>query len=229
MAVDLNRIAVSPSFSGQKLENPSIEDKIDVFEDQVNGWVLNHAKILTSEQNPYRRHCGIAVLMIVGSYFESLGAFLRGESSERRSRQFFAIGLQNVFPDILKAAGEEKTADPEKVFSDFAGTFYAELRCGLFHEAMIRGRIVIAPASELAGTIGLATVIDTHAHKIATIVIDPERFLAHVANHFAEYVQNLRDPSQAELRRNFEAAWDGRLTRPGAVVFEEWFSEIPED
>jgi hypothetical protein len=228
MGVELNRIAVSPSFTAQKLENPGIEDKIDVFEDQVNGWVLSHAKVLASEKNPYRRHCGIAVLMIAGSYFESLASFLRGESSDGKSKQFFAIGLQNVFPDILKAAGEEKTADPDKVFSDFAGTFYAELRCGLFHEAMIRGRIFIAPASELVGNTGLAAVIDTRAHKLATIVIDPERFLSHVANHFADYVQKLRDPSQVELRRNFEAAWDGRLTRPHAVVFEEWFSEIPE-
>ena len=72
MATNFTQIAVSPNFTAAKLQNPTIDDKIDVFEDQVYGWVLNHAKVLASSRNPERRHCGIAVLMLAGSYFDLL-------------------------------------------------------------------------------------------------------------------------------------------------------------
>jgi hypothetical protein len=224
--VDLTRIAVSPGYNATKLQDATVDDKVDVFEDQVRGWILNHAKFLVSRLNPESQHCGISVLMIVGSYFESLAAFVKGESSEGRSKQFFAIGLREVCPDIFTSALEEDSINAERVFSDFANTFYAELRCGLFHEAMIRGKILILPGGPV-GDSGLAAVIDTHAHQLATIVIDPARLLSHIENHFARYVATLRNPGEQVLRANFEKAWDGRLTRPGAVLPEEWFAAPP--
>jgi hypothetical protein len=225
--VDLSRIAVSPKFDALKLQNPTIEDKIDVFEDQVNGWIFNHANVLVSPQNPQYQHSGVAVLMLVGSYFESFAAFLRGESSEGRSKQFFADGLRDVCPDIFTTAQEEDPANAERVYSAFAHTFYAELRCGLFHEAMVRGKILIAPGMPDVGNAGLGALIDTTTHTLSTIVIDPARFLSHVENHFASYVAKLRDPNQIDLRRNFERVWDVRLARPAGVLLEDWFTNVP--
>jgi hypothetical protein len=37
---------VSPQFTGEKLQSGSIEDRLDVYEDRVFGWFLDHAQSL---------------------------------------------------------------------------------------------------------------------------------------------------------------------------------------
>ena len=81
--------------------------------------------------------------MIVGSYFESIASFIHGESSEGQSKRFFGVGFETVFPGVRDAAKEEDQNNAEQILSEFLATFYSELRCGLFHEAMVRGKIVI--------------------------------------------------------------------------------------
>lgn len=212
---DAKRIAVSPKYTLDKLSRGRLEDKVDVFEDQVMGWVLDHARALTSESYEASQHCGIAVLMLSCSYFESIAAFKRGEWSKNRSAEFFRDGLAEVFPDIVAAAKEEDPENWEQVFKDFAGTFYDDLRCGLFHDAAIRCRIIIKPKSNLE------LVIDTTNHRVATIIIDPAQFLAQIEKHFRSYVVALRDPKETGLRSNFEQEFDRRASQPAAVISPE--------
>jgi hypothetical protein len=40
----MNVQKVSPKYDTSKLFYPSLEDYIDVYEDQINGWYLNYAK-----------------------------------------------------------------------------------------------------------------------------------------------------------------------------------------
>jgi hypothetical protein len=147
-----------------------------------------------------------------------IASFIHGESSEGQSKRFFGVGFETVFPGIRDAAKEEDLNNAEQVLSEFLATFYSELRCGLFHEAMVRGKIVIRAQSQAVGII-----VDRGTHKLATIVIDPSRFFAEVKNHFRIYLAMLRDHQKASLRQAFEKAWDERLSRPGAVWPENWF------
>src|SRR5262245_37581457 len=76
---------VSPNFDNTKLSSGKIEDKIDVFEDQMRGWMLLHAKGLCSEQYTFRHQAGFAVLTIVSTYFEPIESYYSGRQSDRRS------------------------------------------------------------------------------------------------------------------------------------------------
>ena len=76
---------ISPQYFTSKLEGrPTIEDYIDVYQDQVFGWYLKHAIEMHGDE-----HAGFAALQVIFSYFEGHAIFYRGESSENRSKKFF--------------------------------------------------------------------------------------------------------------------------------------------
>lgn len=40
----MGAVRVSPNYMSDKLKAGNVEDRIDVFEDRVKGWFLNHAR-----------------------------------------------------------------------------------------------------------------------------------------------------------------------------------------
>ena len=60
----MNVQKVSPKYDTSKLLYPSLEDYIDVYEDQINGWYLNYAKQMQMDE-----HAGFAALQIAVAYF----------------------------------------------------------------------------------------------------------------------------------------------------------------
>lgn len=56
---------ISPQFLDSKLQpGCSLGDKIDVFEDRMNGWLLQHAYALLDEKYTRRKDAGFAVLTL---------------------------------------------------------------------------------------------------------------------------------------------------------------------
>jgi len=206
--------AVSPRFAAGKLQGaPTLEDKIDVFEDQVTGWVLNHASALDAGNYALREHSGIAILMLVTPYFEQIASYLRGEDSNGHSGEFFRHGVRAVFPNMDDQFRTQGVRDPAAAAEAVMGVLYSEVRCGLFHEAMIRGRILIR-----RDTASLGVMIERDTGEIGAVVVDPFLLLGNVRAHFEGYICRLRDPAEHELRRNFEAFWNIRMARPAAVL-----------
>ena len=72
---------VSPNFTTDKLKTDSLDDKFDVFEDQMQGWFFDHARALT--QTPKGEHSGFVILMISISYIEAIAAYMQGEEIGR--------------------------------------------------------------------------------------------------------------------------------------------------
>jgi hypothetical protein len=128
------------------------------------------------------------------TYVEAIACFIRGESSDRRSPEFFKFGLENIFPELSA-----------QNIAAFAKDFYREVRCGLLHQAMTRGRVLIVRAQALA----IQATVGSDGSSLH-IQLDPWTFLAHVLKHFEGYVAQLRDPSQHELRQNFERWFEAR-------------------
>jgi hypothetical protein len=55
---------ISPQYTDAKLlPGCAVDDKIDVFEDWMNGWLLRHAHALADEKYVFRKDAGFAVLM----------------------------------------------------------------------------------------------------------------------------------------------------------------------
>ena len=62
---------ISPNFRWDKLEDPSLDDLIDVFEDRVRNWLVDPAKSLL--QLP---HGFIATISLLFAYFESIQTYM---------------------------------------------------------------------------------------------------------------------------------------------------------
>jgi hypothetical protein len=199
--------AVSPAYTVDKLRSGKLEDKIDVFEDQIQGWFFGPAKELTGDEQ-----AGIAILNLVVPYFEMIACYRAGEDSRQRERDFFKDGLIEVFPQIASAASQFGE-NPEKVLEKMVGAIWKDLRCGLFHAATIRGRVVIEP--DPVSEIGW--VVDRETREILCVFIDPRRFLDATMRHFRGYLAELRDPVNTKTRERFEKLWDSRVGGPAPL------------
>ena len=61
---------ISPSFGPEKLESPTYEDLIDVFEDRMLNWFLLPAARLLEIPN-----CQIAAVVLLITYFEGIAIY----------------------------------------------------------------------------------------------------------------------------------------------------------
>jgi len=174
-----------------------LEDKIDVYEDRLKGWFLKPARSLLSEPNSE-----LAVLQLALGYFEGYAIYRKGTDSRARSKEFFRQAFLEVFPHSKRA--KHLGLDPTPIdLSKLVNVLYEDARCGLFHDGMIRHRIVLAPSSAPISVASHKTTRD-----ISAIVIDPSKFLNAIEAHFKDYLSKLRDPNNKELRANFKAAWE---------------------
>ncbi len=206
--------AVSPNYTDKKLRGGSLDDKIDVFEDQLRGWILQHARALTASNYNASQHSGLAVLILALTYFEPIWCYITGEDSSRRSGEFFNKGFADVFGGLKDRFRLLGIADVDGAVEKLEDTLYFELRNGLFHEAMIRSRVIIRRDPNLAP---ISYAVNESTGAVGSIVIDPPVFLSYVEKHFNYYVKRLRNPSETDLRNNFERYWDHRMARPAPV------------
>ncbi len=210
----MGAFAISPRFNMDKLSSGRLEDKIDVFEDQMQGWIFDHARALLQPECAGSRHSGLAVLMLACAFFEAFAEFLEGESSHGRSPKYFGIGFQTVFPQLTALAEHLDANRREEIRKGLLGVFYSQLRCGLFHEAMFRSKIVIQPAAQQP----ISITIDTETQEVVTIILSPRVFLESVETVFREYVGILRNPANVNARGKFEQFWNTRAAQPGAII-----------
>src|SRR5574341_1053402 len=155
-------VYVSPRHVSSDLAGASIEKKLEVFEAQVKGWLLDHAEALSSSQYSASQHAG-------------------------KSKTFFKDGLVAIFP--------ENTPDLNKYSDDF----YREVRCGLIHQGMTRGKIGISRDAPSPIQIN-----QDPAGAFQFAMINPWLFLARVKQHFDCYLVDVRNPANTILRSSFE-------------------------
>lgn len=155
--------------------NPNnIDDKIYIYERQVKNWFLEKATRLVKGKNN-----GFLVLMICLSYLEGVEQYIKGQPSNGRSPEFFKSSMHRIY------AGK---------FSDVElNSFYSEARCGLFHNGMVRGKILISLEYDNS-----VSIPDNE-----TIQINQKKFLIDLKKDFKDYISSLRDKSNIELRENF--------------------------
>jgi hypothetical protein len=179
--------------------------KVSLFEDQVTSWVLDHAAAFDSEGYALRERSGLAVLTLTLPYFEQIAGYLRGQDGP--PLQSFLHGLVQVLPDLEQDLARDGIREPQTALIQVARVLYDEARAGLFHEAIVRGHVIVQ-----RDTAPLRILLDDVTTEIASIVIDPFRLLDAVRAHLEQYVQRLRDPGETALRRNFERLWDQRMS-----------------
>ena|SRR2546427_8252631 len=204
---------ISAKFTNDKLKSGDIIDKIDVFEDQIDSWVLLHANALCDDKYNFRQQSGFAVLMLVSTYFEAMESFYAGIESKGKSKEFFRKGFLRVFSELPEILKQKRYQTPQNLAEEIANEVYEQLRCGLFHEATTKSKVMIREDTAAVGF-----MVEDMTNNLGSIVIDSIKFLARVENHFHEYIGELRNPNEILLRQNFEKLFDLKMSRPRPVM-----------
>jgi hypothetical protein len=179
---------ISPKYDTSKLLEPTLENYIDVYENQINGWYLDYAKQMHSDE-----HAGFAALQIVFSYFEGHAVFYRGEDSKGKSKLFFRDAFLSVFPELRAYEITEELLDR------IVSALYEDGRCGFFHAGLARKRFMLHDGDPIV-RIG----VDPTQQDVAFILLDRRKFVDRVCQHFEAYIARLRNPAETKLRINFE-------------------------
>jgi hypothetical protein len=191
----MNSQKLSPKFDTSKLLNPTLEDYIDVYEDQIMGWYLSFAKAMNADQ-----HAGFAALQIVFSYFEGYWISRTGCDSRNKSEEFFTEGFYSVFPEVRIHA---ETA-PQLVQNTISA-LYKDGRCGFFHSGLTRKRFMLRDAEAEEPIIRVGADPE-NLTKVLQVFIDRRQFVDRICSHFAVYIAKLRNPAESELREHFVSA-----------------------
>ena len=181
---------ISPNYDSGKLGAGALNDRIDVYEDRVRGWLIDCGPILNRHE-----HAGFGVLQIGLAYLEGFSIFLRGEDGRYRSFQFFQEGLSSVFSEVASLPIPARDA--------FAKIMYQDGRCGLFHFGMTRRRVVLSDGQPV-----FRVKTDPTDQSVEEILIDRYGFIEQIDRHHSRYVARLRDLAEVEIRKNFDRAWE---------------------
>jgi hypothetical protein len=181
---------LSPKYDTSKLLEPTLENYIDVYEDQINGWYLVYAKQMHSDE-----HAGFAALQIVFSYFEGHAVFYKGEDSKSDSKGFFRDAFLSVFPELRTYHGMT-----EELLDRTISAMYEDGRCGFFHAGIARKRFMLRDGEPIIRI----DVDPATRQEVLRVLLDRRRFVDRVCQHFEAYIARLRDPAEAKLRTNFE-------------------------
>jgi hypothetical protein len=187
---------ISPNYTYEKLENPSFDDLIDVFEDQIMYFMLIPAEQLIDSEYGF-----MAAMNVLFTYFERIHIYHTGQDSKDKSKEFFINGFLSVFG----TPGKDKSQ-----LRNIADVIYTEGRCGFFHEGISGKRILYSIAREEALTITLPKVNGEPdcLGKVLSIVVNPKRFLQCIKIHFDKYIRDLRTKENTSLRNCFKCAVD---------------------
>lgn len=158
--------------------NPNdLNDKIKVYERQVKGWFLENARNLLDKE-----HNNFISFMIAISYIEGVEQYKNGISSHSQSSIFFIKSFKKIF------GGHYSDSDIRK--------FYKDARCSLFHVGMTSKSIILIKGR------GISIEFINN-----DIIVDPKLFLSRIEEDFENYILKLKNPSNTELRENFNSSF----------------------
>lgn len=170
-----NNPIVHDELKGTDLDPRNIDDKVTIYERQVQEWFLKPALNLIKKNN---KNKGFIVLMICLSYIEGVEQLRVGLSSNNRSRQYFINSMNRIYPNK---------------FNDYQlGEFYSQARCGLFHNGMVQGKIIIKNSFNCS-----IEFIDDY-----DIRISPIKLLKDLSLDFENYIIQLRQDETSRINFN---------------------------
>lgn len=169
-----------------------LESKITIFYEQTKGWQLDIAEQTINQIG----HSGFAVLSIAFSYFEMTGKYENGFANVGQSKRYFKEGFYSVFPELRR--------QPQNIADQLLNALYESCRCGLYHRGLTQSGILLTGAIEHPLSFDVAN---------RRVTINPQRLIANLQIHLQNYLEKLRDPTNTQLRNNFETRFDYDATQ----------------
>ena len=177
---------ISPNYWNTDFSWPlKLEDKIEIFHDQITGWQLDIADKIINDKSVVERlgnHAGFAALHIVLCYFETMEKYRCGFVDKYDSKKYFKDGVKRIFPEL-----DSQSHD-----------MLYKLRNGFYHGSSLTRNAMLTHDQ----------VPLSFDPKESLLVVDPHRLVPRLREDFVEYVKQLRDTSNLQLRQNFEKRFD---------------------
>ena len=167
---------------------PTLDNKIEVFRDRVQGWQIDIAKHI--ETHP---HGGYGILYVLSNYYEMIAQYWKGVSSDGRSKKMFVFGFKLVY-------------DATALTKQQIESIYSSLRCGLYHSGYTKRGLVIS--GDFQQAFDVCEVQASDGTKYELIQINPHIMLKDIDTHFRNYILTLQDLTNTERRKNFETIFD---------------------
>lgn len=173
------------------LDDPSSPDwttALEILAARIHERFIEPIDYLIAAEKPklaIERRFGFAVLAIDCLLVETLGAFIDGlEDTERNSEPTFCkfLATRPLF-----------SADFTK---DLAKQFYKEFRCGILHQAEIGGDSKVWSVGPLVRVVR------------GRVIVNRNKLHEQLKTEFQNYLAELRDPKNVDLRKNFREKMD---------------------
>jgi hypothetical protein len=176
----------------------TVEQKIDIFYEQLRGWQLHVADLIANGGCPLDGgarvqsipHSGFAVLQICLSYFETIGKY-RALATGAHGAQFRA-GAKAVLPELQNI--------PDEVREKLLDVLYGSARCGLYHNSRTSRGVGLGPTPN-------GQAMAYHPDE-EILVISPHHLPHALKCHLERYRAELLDPINADARQCFERQFD---------------------
>ena len=190
---------LSRSFDHEKLENPSYDDLVDVFEDLWVGHIVEPARILLENNS-----CEIAATTLLSSYFESIEMYMSGTSSDGKSKEYFIKGFCRVFNSN------------ENGVEILARHFYKHVRCSLAHGGLLGFKVcysleVVRPVIGTYPKDKNGNLITSG--EVSSIIINPKLILSAIEAHIGKYIKELRTNTSTQQASNFKTMFSNQIGR----------------
>lgn len=173
------------------LDDPNSPDwttAVEILAGRIHVRFIEPIDYLIAAEEPkpaIERRFGFAVLAIDCLLVETLGAFIDGlEDTEGKSKATFCKFLTKR--PLFSADFTE----------DLAKQFYEEFRCGILHQAEIGGESKVWSVGPLVRVVG------------GRIIVNRNKFHEQLKTEFQNYLAELRDPKNVDLRKNFRKKMD---------------------
>lgn len=193
-------VHISRHYRDDHIKAHTPETAISIYEDQIRGWFFDQARILDKASD----HAGFVTLLVVLSYIEGHAIFFKGADSKNRSRNFFRHAFSTVF-GLSGAPSNER--------DDAIDELYDQMRNGLFHTGMTRGKVKLSYQYQTS-----VNLITDASGKCTDIQVNPRLMLDSAEEHLSHYLMRLRNPSETDLRDKFMRAWKMRLCTGGSIT-----------
>jgi hypothetical protein len=156
---------------------------IVIFEDRIRGRFLNFIDLIKCHE-----YSGFAVLALDCLLIETFQQFREGKDETRNNSEKYFVNFLT------------ETSFCEFFNKEIAKKFYEQIRCGLLHQAEVKGNSLVR-ISQNEPLVRL-----TKDGK--GVIVNRESFHEQLVRVFEEYLSRLRDPSNEDERNKFKTKMD---------------------
>ena len=189
-------------YNKQTLDINNIDDKIYILEQEVRQWIFHPMlklveddKINKSKYRPFKN--AIFILYGIFSYIEKIQRYKDGKpykSRDTESTKILTFGFKNIF----------KTTQDEQFGNTKIESILENTRHSMMHSGIIGDKVLLN--YEYENSVPISYIGSNK--ELNKIELNPIFMLSEIINHFNNYINEIKNTSNINLRENFKTVFN---------------------